>query len=269
MCRQQPDSDDEQRSRNERYYLAEKPVQNDKGDSARNRGERVDMLDKYVRRHPRHNVSYKPAADARERAEKDEQKGISGISGLHARKHADHSENAEAERVHDEHEAVICHAEPAVEMLLLHPEHRKNNDCRRRGDSNINRIYKRAGHAAQDHIPRHAAADGRKHAEHAHAENVHAFVYADHRAGGGKRDRADDLHAEYYYRLNIHAVFTIKHFCVEQVCKPGSVLNDHLSRTAVADSFKPPPEDGRAGHVSSHGVAPDRVYSVHMSPCDE
>ena len=45
--------------------------------------------------------------------------------------------------------------------------------------------------------------------------------------------------------------------------------NDHLSSPAVADRIKPPPEDGRAGLVSSyHGVAPDRVYSVHMSPCD-
>ena len=35
----------------------------------------------------------------------------------------------------------------------------------------------------------------------------------------------------------------------------------------VADALKPPPEDGRAGHASSHGVAPDRVYSSHMSPC--
>lgn len=52
----------------------------------------------------------------------------------------------------------------------------------------------------------------------------------------------------------------------EQVCKPGSVLNDHLSRPAVADRFKPPPEDGRADHMSSHGVAPNRVYSVTMSP---
>ena len=55
----------------------------------------------------------------------------------------------------------------------------------------------------------------------------------------------------------------------EQACKPGSVENDHLSRPAVADRLKPPPEDGRAGHMSSHGVAPDRVYSVSMSPWDE
>ena len=55
----------------------------------------------------------------------------------------------------------------------------------------------------------------------------------------------------------------------ELACKPGSVQNDHLSSSAVADRVKPPPEDGRAGHLSSyHGVAPDRVYSVDMSPCD-
>jgi len=58
-------------------------------------------------------------------------------------------------------------------------------------------------------------------------------------------------------------------FIVEPVCKPGSVLNDHLSTPAVTDRLKPPPEDGRAGHMSSHGVAPDRVYSTVMSPCGE
>ena len=56
---------------------------------------------------------------------------------------------------------------------------------------------------------------------------------------------------------------------IERVCKPGSVLNDHLSNPAVAGRFKPPPEDDRANHMSSHGVAPDRVYSINMSPCDE
>jgi len=65
-------------------------------------------------------------------------------------------------------------------------------------------------------------------------------------------------------RLIIQSVF----YC-EQVCKPGSVLNDHLSRPAVADRFKPPPENDRANHMFSHGVAPDRVYSINMSPCDE
>ena len=55
----------------------------------------------------------------------------------------------------------------------------------------------------------------------------------------------------------------------EAVCKPGSVLNDHLSSPAVANRIKPPPENSRAGHMFSHGVAPDRVYSINMSPCDE
>ena len=54
----------------------------------------------------------------------------------------------------------------------------------------------------------------------------------------------------------------------EQACKPGSVKNDHLSRPAVADRLKPPPEDGRADRMSSHGVAPDRVYSIGQSPAD-
>ena len=30
--------------------------------------------------------------------------------------------------------------------------------------------------------------------------------------------------------------------------------------------LKPPPRDGRAGHVSLHGVAPDRVYSDGLFP---
>ena len=52
----------------------------------------------------------------------------------------------------------------------------------------------------------------------------------------------------------------------EQTCKPGSVKNDHLSTLAVTDRLKPPPENGRAGHMFSHGVAPDRVYSGRLSP---
>ena len=55
----------------------------------------------------------------------------------------------------------------------------------------------------------------------------------------------------------------------ESVCKPGSVLNDHLSSPAVAGRIKPPPENSRAGLMFSRGVAPDRVYSISMSPCDE
>ena len=58
-------------------------------------------------------------------------------------------------------------------------------------------------------------------------------------------------------------------FIYESVCKPGSVLNDHLSSPAVADRIKPPPENSRAGYAFSHGVAPDRVYSINVSPRDE
>ena len=55
---------------------------------------------------------------------------------------------------------------------------------------------------------------------------------------------------------------------VERVCKPGSVIDGHLSGTCVAARLEPPPRDGRAGHVSLHGVAPDRVYSTELSPAD-
>jgi len=54
----------------------------------------------------------------------------------------------------------------------------------------------------------------------------------------------------------------------EQNCKPGSVFDSHLSRPAVADRLKPPPENGRASHMFSHGVAPNRVYSIGQSPAD-
>ena len=59
-----------------------------------------------------------------------------------------------------------------------------------------------------------------------------------------------------------HPVF----LCYERACKPGSVMDSHQSRPAVAGRLKPPPENGRAGLVFSHGVAPDRVYSGHVSP---
>lgn len=55
----------------------------------------------------------------------------------------------------------------------------------------------------------------------------------------------------------------------ERVCKPGSVLSSHLSRRIVAGAFQPPPRDGRAGLLSLRGVAPDRVYSIELSPVDE
>ena len=51
--------------------------------------------------------------------------------------------------------------------------------------------------------------------------------------------------------------------------KPSSVHYGHQSRRTVADTFKPPPENGRVSLLFSHGVAPDRVYSINMSPCDE
>ena len=54
----------------------------------------------------------------------------------------------------------------------------------------------------------------------------------------------------------------------EWACKPGSVIDGHLSGTHVAARLKPPPRDGRAGLLSLHGVAPDRVYSTELSPAD-
>jgi len=35
----------------------------------------------------------------------------------------------------------------------------------------------------------------------------------------------------------------------EQVCKPGSVVDDHLSRPCITAQLKPPLGDGRAAHV--------------------
>ena len=55
-------------------------------------------------------------------------------------------------------------------------------------------------------------------------------------------------------------------FLCKCVCKPGSVLDGHQSTHAIADVLQPPPENGRAGLVFSHGVAPDRVYSIPMLP---
>ena len=54
----------------------------------------------------------------------------------------------------------------------------------------------------------------------------------------------------------------------ERACKPGSVIDSHLSRRTVAGAFQPPPWDGRAGHMSLRGVAPDRVYSIGHSRAD-
>ena len=51
-------------------------------------------------------------------------------------------------------------------------------------------------------------------------------------------------------------------FDTTRVCKPGSVIDSHLSKPKIARGFQPPPWDGRANHLSLHGVAPDRVYIV-------
>ena len=57
------------------------------------------------------------------------------------------------------------------------------------------------------------------------------------------------------------------HFCTTRVCKPGSVIDSHLSKPEIARRLQPPPRSGRANHILLHGVAPDRVYIVKpMSP---
>ena len=58
------------------------------------------------------------------------------------------------------------------------------------------------------------------------------------------------------------------HIMREQNCKPGSVSDSHLSSRIVANAIKPPPENGRANLLFSHGVAPDRVYSIGHSRAD-
>jgi len=52
----------------------------------------------------------------------------------------------------------------------------------------------------------------------------------------------------------------------EQVCKPGPVLDNHLSRPIVANRLQPPPWDRRVSLMSLHGVAPGGVYRASLSP---
>jgi len=52
----------------------------------------------------------------------------------------------------------------------------------------------------------------------------------------------------------------------KQVCKPGSVIDSHLSRRIVANTLKPPPRGDRVSHIPLHGVAPDRVYRTEPFP---
>ena len=51
-------------------------------------------------------------------------------------------------------------------------------------------------------------------------------------------------------------------FAATRVCKPGSVIDSHLSKPKIALGFQPPPRSGRANQILLHGVAPDRVYIV-------
>ena len=58
-------------------------------------------------------------------------------------------------------------------------------------------------------------------------------------------------------------------FC-DRVCKPGSVIDSHLSRRIVAGALQPPPRKQPGRPCFLHGVAPDRVYSngrFHADAC--
>ena len=72
-------------------------------------------------------------------------------------------------------------------------------------------------------------------------------------------------HHIFLLSLTIEILLKIK---LKATATPGSVFGSHLSRRPVARPLQPPPEDGRASHMSSHGVAPDRVYSIGQSPAD-
>ena len=48
----------------------------------------------------------------------------------------------------------------------------------------------------------------------------------------------------------------------DRACKPGSVIDSHLSRPTVADGFQPPSREQPGQPCSLCGVAPDRVYSI-------
>jgi len=54
----------------------------------------------------------------------------------------------------------------------------------------------------------------------------------------------------------------------QQICKPGSVLDNHLSRHTVTDMLKRP-TSGRQRAAATNallGLAPDGVYTAGMSP---
>ena len=54
----------------------------------------------------------------------------------------------------------------------------------------------------------------------------------------------------------------------ERACKPGSVIDSHLSRRTVAGALQPPSRKQPGKPCFLCGVAPDRVYSIGHSRAD-
>ena len=53
----------------------------------------------------------------------------------------------------------------------------------------------------------------------------------------------------------------VRRIFYDRVCKPGSVIDSHLSRRIVADTLQPPSRKQPGRPCFLCGVAPDRVYS--------
>ena len=71
------------------------------------------------------------------------------------------------------------------------------------------------------------------------------------------------------FRVKTPGAFSAGGFC-DRVCKPGSVIDSHLSRRIVAGALQPPPRKQPGKPCFLHGVAPDRVYSngrFHADAC--
>lgn len=58
----------------------------------------------------------------------------------------------------------------------------------------------------------------------------------------------------------------IKVFQDENSGKPGSVLDNHLSRSMITHRFKPSPKGLRTTDMPYRDVAPSGVYKADMSP---
>ena len=56
-------------------------------------------------------------------------------------------------------------------------------------------------------------------------------------------------------------VESLRGFACDRVCKPGSVIDSHLSRRTVAGALQPPSRRQPGKPCLLCGVAPDRVYS--------